>query len=283
MKFPSPVCSNTIVDCNNHVWIPRSFPDFLTELNYLISQCAGEDPLPLFRGHSESKLLLESTFARSCKRYILGLESFSKIPRHIQESIDYHRVVLNILLLKFGVIVRPVNEDDPHIDSWFELMRKFQQYPENDLHHFKGTFFLDWSKSAEVSLFFANSNRNGDGALWVCDTVATGKTLQVKSVGEVLDIMNARCNKTNPDPPGCPLIFHPPQQNHEERVMRQQAIYIAQMDLRFDFASIWNKQEIDNKIEQIFVKLVLPNGTQSECNCYLASKGITETWLFPDN
>jgi hypothetical protein len=282
MKTPTPNCSDTIVDRDNHVWIPTSFSDFLLELNHLTIQCSGEDPLPLFRGHAESRWLLESTIARSCKRFILGLDRFSKIPKHVQDSIDYHRVVLNLLLLKYGVIVRPDNENDQHIDTWYELMREFQQYPERDLHHFRGTFFLDWSKLSDVALFFANLNREGDGALWICDAVATGKTLQIKPVGEILDSMDKLCNKAKPDAPGCPLIFHPPMQTPDKRVLRQQAVYIAQMDLRIDLASIWIEQEVNNSSEQIFVKLILPNGTQDDCNTYLMSKGIDYTYLFPE-
>ncbi len=281
MINPKPICNGTIIDSDKHVWIPRSFADFLFELKNLINSCSGTSPLPLFRGHAERSWLLESTIARSCKHFILGLDPFSKIDKHIQNSIDYHRVVLNVLLLKYGVIIRPDNENDPQIDSWYEKMRELQQYPERDLHHFKGTFFLDWSKSADISLFFANLNRKGDGSLWICDAVATGKTLQIKPVGEILDLMNKRCNKKKPDAPGCPLIFDPPMKIPDNRAIRQQAIYIAQMDLRFDLASIWIEQEIDNPGEQIIAKLILPNGTQEESNTYLRSKGITNNWLFP--
>jgi hypothetical protein len=191
--------------------------------------------------------------------------------------------VLNILLLKFGVIVRPPNEDTHGGDAWHELMRDFQQYPERDHHHFKGTFYLDWSRSPDVAIFFANYNRHGDGALWICDAAATGRTLQERQVGEILDLMNERCNKLNPDAPGCPLIFHPPMRKPSLRVLRQQAVYIAQMDLRFDLASIWASQEGDGNAEgQIFVKLILPNGTQHECASYLLKKGMVESWLFPN-
>jgi len=282
MRNPKPTCKGTIVDFDNHVWIPRSFPDFLCELDHITKNTSGESPLPLFRGHADSKWLLESTLARSFKRFIFGLEAHVRIPECIQNSIDYHRVVLNILLLKYGVILRPPNEDATDIDPWFELMRTLQQYPETDYHHFKGTFFLDWSKSAHVALFFANSKRQDDGALWVCDAVATGRTLQTKPVGEILDLMNKRCNKLKPDAPGSPLIFHPPIQTPDEQARRQQAVYIAQMDLRFDLASIWRQQEVDNAGEQIFAKLILPHGSQNECDAYLSGKGIRSTWLFPE-
>jgi hypothetical protein len=241
MKNPNPSCSGTRVDSDNHIWIPKSFSDFLCEVNNLEKSFAGESPLPLFRGHADSRWLLESTFARSCKQYILGLELDQKVHQHVQGSVDYHRIVLNLLLLKYGVIVRPPDEDATEIDPWFELMRAFQQYPEMDHHHFKGTFFLDWSKSIKVALFFANAARQGDGALWICDVVATGLTLQIKPVGEILDLMNQRGNRSKPDALGCPLIFHPPA-TPDERVRRQKAVYVAQMDLRFDLAAARSKQ-----------------------------------------
>jgi len=281
MRNLSPICSGTKIDSDNHVWIPRSFSDFLCEVHGLGKSLSGESPLPLFRGHAESKWLLESTFGRSCKRYILGLEPDERIPRNIQDSVEYHRVALNLFLLKYGVIVRPFDEDTAEIDAWFELMRDFQQYPEKDHHHFKGTFFLDWSQSLDVALFFANADRKGDGALWICDAVATGQTLQIKLVGEILDIMDKRGNSSSPNALGCPLIFHPPA-TLDERVRRQQAVYIAQMDMRVDLADIWRRQEVDNKSEQIFLKLVLPDGTQKECNSYLLDQGITASWLFPE-
>lgn len=284
MDSPKPICSDTKVDDSGHTWIPCSFSAFLQELSHLSSLCSGDDPLPLYRGHANNTWLLESTIARSCKQLILGLKPEDSISQRIQQSVDYHRVVLNILLLKFGVILRPPDEDANGGDPWHEFMRDLQQYPERDNHHFKGTFYIDWSRSQDIALFFANYNRHSDGALWICDTVATGRTLQEKQVGEILDLMNERCNKLNPDAPGCPLIFHPPVKNPSVRASRQQAVYIAQMDLRFDLASIWEHQENDeNANGQIFIKLILPNGTQHECSSYLMKMGMIDSWLFPND
>lgn len=283
MKNPEPACPETKVDDFGHTWIPNSFPSFLEELEHLKSLCTGDDPIPLYRGHADRSWLLESTLARSCKTFILGLDPVERIGQRIQKSIDYHRVVLNILLLKFGVIVRPPNEDIPNHDAWHELMRELQQFPERDHHHFKGTFYIDWTRSSEVATYFANHDRCGDGAVWVCDAGATGRTLQEKEVGEILDLMDKRCNKQNPEAPGCPLIFHPPVQKPCKRASRQQAVYVAQMDLRYDLATIWASQEGNEDAEnRIFIKLILPNGTQQECSSYLMRNGITESWLFPD-
>jgi len=195
---------------------------------------------------------------------------------------DYHRVVLNILLLKFGVIVRPPHEHMSGHDAWHDLMRDLQQYPERDHHHSKGTFYLDWTRSSDIAIFFANLNRCGDGAVWVCDAAATGQTLQVKQLGEILDLMNKRGNRCKPKAPGCPLLFHP-HPPPDLRAQRQQVVYIAQMDLRFDLASLWLSRDKENNAQgQVFVKLILPDGTQGECSSYLTQKGITESCLFPD-
>jgi hypothetical protein len=283
MNNPVPSCPETKVDEHGHTSMPCSCPSFLQELAHLGSLCTGDPTLPLYRGHADRAWLLESTLARSCKKFILGLDPTERIGLCVQESMDYHRVVLNILLLKFGVILRPPNENSPGRDAWHELMRDLQQYPERDHHHFKGTFYLDWTRSADIAIFFANLSRCGDGALWLCDAHATGPTLQTKQVGEILDLMDKRGNRRKPDALGCPLLFHPDPQMPNLRAQRQQAEYIAQMDLRFDLASQWVSQENENGAgDQIFVKLILPNGTQEECSRYLTRKGITESWLSPD-
>ncbi len=50
------------------------------------------------------------------------------------------------------------------------------------------------------------------------------------------------------------------------------------MDSRYDLP-IWNDKENENPDEMIYIKLILPNGTQQECTKYLLNKGITETYL----
>ncbi len=139
---------------------------------------------------------------------------------------------------------------------------------------------MDWSKSKDVGLFFANRNRKRDGALWICDTVATGKTLQKMKVGEILDLMDKKGNSG--EPLGVPLIFYPEKQIHQERAKNQEVVYLAQIDLRYDLADMWKHQESWIDDEHIFIKLVLPHGTQDDCNKYLLDKGITESWIFPE-
>ena len=275
-----PICSSTIISSEPHVWIPNSFGNFLKELEHITKLCTGDDPCPLYRGHADSNWLLESTFARTCKKIILGLLPHEKPHPYVRESIDYHRIVLNLLLLKYGVLIRPPDEDDPKIDPWFELMKFYQQYPDKDHNYLKGTFFLDWSLSQDVALFFANLDRQGDGAVLIFDSVTSGKILH-RQVGAMLDLMNERCNGPNPDAPGIPLMFYPEKPKYFERAERQKARYIAQMDIRYDLEDIWEKQESNMNGELIYLKIILPNGTQHVCTQHLMEKGITKTWLFP--
>jgi hypothetical protein len=84
--------------------------------------------------------------------------------------------------------------------------------------------------------------------------------------------------------PGCPLLFHPPKQLTSRRAERQEAIYWAQIDLRYDLELIWRMQEADGHSDgQIFLKLILPDGTQKEFADYFADlkPSMTYSYLFP--
>jgi hypothetical protein len=187
------------------------------------------------------------------------------------------------LLLKFGVLSTPSQEalekeklED--IDPWFEFIKHSQQYPETD-SFIKGTFVTDWTTSPDIAIYFANECRTGAGAVWVCDAVETGKTLQVKKMGEILGLMHEK-NFSN-TPAGVPLIFHPKIQALHPRAAGQRPVYIAQMDYRADLADAWITQEAELTDRQIFMKLILPNGTQSECGQYLTKNGVTREVVYP--
>ncbi len=283
MKEIAPVCQSTKIGVDRHEWIPTSFENFLLELNHITKSCSGKDPIPLFRGHADRAWLLDSTFVRTCKKRLFDLPAHSKIPNSVRQPAVYHMVLLNLLFLKFGILAKPSQElkrlEDEHgIDAWFELLRKCQQYPDADHPQFKGTFVVDWTKSSDVALFFANNERIGEGAIWVCDASATGKTIPTIKVEAILDLMHEKGNAGTAL--GVPLIFHPKKQIKQQRANNQQAVYIAQMELRYDLAEMWAAQE--KKDEYIFIKLILPAGTQEDCSEYLLNKGITQAWIFPD-
>lgn len=292
MKKMSPVCANTVVSSDPHEWTPKNFDDFIRELNHIIDSCPGNNPL--FRGHADRKWLLESTFVRTCKKILLNIESHIRPSNEIRESCEYQQSLFSLLLLKYDVLGKPSVElknleSEKGIDALFEFIKRCQQYPEED-KILKGTFFVDWSKDKNVGLYFANFDasensikfRRSEGALFICDMTATGKTLVRKNVEEIINLMLKANNENKLF--RRPLLFYPPRQIYNLRANRQEVAYWAQMDLRYDLEDIWKLQEKDKKEDEyIFIKLILPDGTQDECEDYLndQSPAITHHYLFP--
>ncbi len=291
MKKTSPVCSDTIVGTDPHEWIPRNFGNFLKELDHIINSCKGN--CPLFRGHVDHRWLLESSLVRTCKKLLFGIEPHIRPSKEIRDSVEYHQALFGLLLLKYDVLVRPSTElkeierKNTDIDAMFEMMKRFQQYPEEDKTPLKGTFFLDWSQKRDVGVFFANfdadehsiKKRKTDGALFICDKTASGQTLQTIKVEEIINKMIKAQNESKAF--GCPLLFYPSKQILCQRANNQDVIYWAQMDLRYDLEDIWKLQEKDKNEEQyIFIKLILPYESQKECAEYLMAQKITHSYLF---
>jgi hypothetical protein len=285
MKKISPKFKDTYSNSNAYEWIPKTFETFIGEIEHLTSICNSTGSLPLYRGHRERSWLIDSTFARSFKTTIFELSAGEKLNDYFLNSSELHYIALNLFLLKYGVLVRPSEELETvsrqkELDSWFELMKRYQQYPEEDSFFLKGTNIIDWSQSYNVALYFANNNREGDGAIFICDATATGKTQQIKPMGETLDKMKELGNSGKAL--GIPLLFCPKNQIACERARNQQAIYFAQMDLRCDLESIWRIQEQSLDGEKIICKVVLPSGSQDDANKYLEEKGFSYDFLFPD-
>ena len=302
MKNISPKCASTKILADIHVWIPADFNDFLVELDHIISSCFGDNPYPLFRGHSDSTWILDSTFARTCKNILFDTLAY-EIPNEIKYSLEFNNHIQILHLLKYGVFCPSTSELEnvaiklspylkdvicrPHeglekvanahdVDPWFELMKRIQQFPEEDHPYLKGSFFIDWTQSKDVALYFANydndSERTGDGALFICDKVITGKTLMrdkngsTITVSKILDLMSDKINKG--EPTGCPVIFYPPKQIKYSREANQQVVYFAQMDLRCSLEEQWKLKEKEIN-ELIYIKLILPEGAKNECHNYL--------------
>lgn len=286
MKALSPKLAPTKVGNSPWEWIPKTFEDFLTELEFVSTHCKELGHLVLYRGHRDRKWLLDSTFARSCKKNLFGIESWERIKfDDFRMSTNYQQVLLNLFFFKFDFVARPSDElfqlEEKHgIDPWFEFMKRLQQYPEEDPTHLKGTSIIDWTQNSDVAIYFANESRDGEGALWICDATATGKTLQVITVGEILQKME-QMGKEDASL-GVPLIFHPKKQLIQKRAVNQQPVYVAQMDLRVDLSEVWDNLQGHDRSESIFVKLILPDGTYEPCSQYLTAKGITREFLFPE-
>lgn len=283
----TPALLDTTVSPDGKEWIPNSLDDFFHELNHIVDFCKTQGSLALFRGHRSRDWLLDSTFARSLKKTLFGIPAETRLSKQIAESAEFHSVILNLFLLKFGVLARPSKELEViarqhSLDAWFELMKRIQQHPGEDASFFlKGTNLLDWTTSPDVALYFANEERNSEGAIFICDTTATGKTLQILALGAILDKMRELGGASIPL--GAPLLFSPPKQLQSCRAKNQQAMYFAQMDLRYDMGFIWARREAELSGETILIKLIIPAGTEDATREYLAAKAITSAFIYPDS
>ncbi len=284
MHLISPSLESTATSPDGREWVPADFSAFLAELQHITESCTGDDPAPLYRGQDNYTWPLNCLFVRNFIQSALGLQNYMHLNNEIRTSLPFHKTILSMLLLKFGVIGHPTKEAFDHelksgIDPWFEFLKETQQYPERD-SFIKGTFFIDWTHNHDVALYFANQTQEEDGSIWICDTVETGKILQEKKVAEILALMNE--NNFSDTPRGVPLLFHPLKQALHPRAVNQHVVYFAQMDYRYDLADIWIAQEnqLDNR--RIFIKLILPNNSFDECSDYLRSNGITQETVFPD-
>lgn len=285
MKHLAPVHRSTRTNPKTGEWLPHSFDACLLELDHLQRVAAETNVLLLFRGHSRREWRLDSTFVRSVKSRLLDMDPVDGFAQHLWHSGDLNATLSNLLLLKFGTLVGPSAEllsvaAKDNVDPWFELMKRYQQYPNEDELPLKGTNLLDWSQSCDVALYFANEHREGSGAVFVCDATATGKTLQTVPVAEILAKVRAQVMQGLPN--GAPLLFSPRRQIAYQRAKNQQAVYFAQMDLRLDLLELWRLQEQANPGETIAVKVVLPPGSEQECVAYLASKGMNRAFIYPD-
>jgi hypothetical protein len=286
LNLSGPKLSRTEVGNVPLEWIPKTFDDFLEECANVISHCKDLGHLVLFRGQRDRKWLLDSTFVRSCKQKVFGIDPWQTLRfEEFRLSEKYQQILLNLFFFKFDFVARPSQEleclEQTHgIDPWFEFMKLIQQYPEEDTSHLTGSFIIDWTQNIDVGIYFANSSRQGEGALWIADVTATGKTLQVIEVQEILHKM-AETGSRN-ESLGIPLIFHPKKQLTQKRASNQEPVYIAQMDLRADLSEVWNNLETQRRSAKILLKIVLPGGTEHDCAHYLAQKGITDSFIFPD-
>jgi hypothetical protein len=286
LNLPRPQSTRTKIGNVPWEWIPKTFDDFIEECGNVSSHCEDLGHLTLFRGQRDRKWLLDSTFARSCKQKVFGMDPWRRlIFDDFRLSEKYQQILLNLFFFKFDFVARPSQElerlEETHgIDPWFEFMKRIQQYPEEDTSHLNGSFIIDWTQNIDVGIYFANSSREGEGALWIADVTATGKTLQVVKVQEILRKMAETCSRN--ESLGSPLIFYPKKQLAQKRAANQEPVYIAQMDLRADLSEVWNNLETQRRSENILLKMILPAGTEDDCARYLAKKGMTKSFIFPD-
>lgn len=265
--------------------MPKSFDDVLAEVLHLNAIAAQSKHLLLYRGQSNRDWRLDSTFVRTVKAQLLRMNPADGFSDRLRKSADLNSMLSSLLLLKFGTLTEPSAElhaaaDEHGVDPWFELMKRYQQYPDEDMRELRGTNLIDWSRSYDVALHFANESRRGPGALFICDATAMGKTLQIVPVVEIL--AKIRTQLKNGAANGLPLLFSPKKQIAYERAKNQQAVYFAQMDLRLDLLESWRVYETALKDETILIKIVLPAGSESDCECHLTKSGVARSFIYPD-
>jgi hypothetical protein len=270
---------------SNKQWRVSSLEGLLSEFEKIDRDSRAKNKLIFYRGHKDKRWLLDSTFVRSYKTTLFGIEPFLNLTDRIRNSVEFHNSVLNLYLLKFGVLTRPSNEleenaQEHDLDSWFEFMKRIQQYPEEDGFFLKGTNLIDWSQSSDVALYFANESRTGEGAIFICDASATGKTLQTLQVGAILDLMSEKGRAGQPL--GVPLIFHPKKQIANPRPENQHAVYFAQLDLRYDLQYMWDMYETENGDDTVCLKIILSSDTIQEITDHLKNNNINESYIYPD-
>lgn len=286
MKNINPICPNTITLENEHVWNPRSFSDFFTELDHIVGNCKG---LPFYRGQRKKAWLLDSTFVRNTKKYIYGLPTGTPFHPIFQQTRILHTTLLNLFLTKFTYFIQPSDEliqreKEHDIDSWFEFFKQLQQAPgrwEHPEFRIHGTNILDWSQSRDVGIFFANENRKKEGALWIFDKCVIPKSQTVKKIFDVINLMDEKGNSPQPQSLGAPCIFFPEKQINHFTAKRQSAIYLSQMDMRYDLSQFWLKHE-HQWGERTFIKLILPHNSIEEFDEYLTDNGINNDYIYPN-
>lgn len=285
VKSLKPVHAATRVQTRTREWLPGSAEALFAELESLKKRASADGRLLLYRGHRCREWRLDSTFVRSVKMKMFGMQAHDGFSLRLQDSGDLNSALTSLLLFKFGTLLAPSDElskaeSDHDLDAWFELMKRYQQYPEDDIPAPAGTNFLDWSQSSDVGLYFANEQRSGEGAIFVCDATATGKTQQVLPVIDILNKIRERFMRGQPN--GLPLLFCPPRQIANQRARNQQAVYFAQMELRLDMLEAWRLQEALLPDETIIQKLVLPAGSEDEIAKFLSEKSISDRFMYPD-
>lgn len=279
----TPKLDSTQVDPITLEWMPTSFANFMLELSSLKEQIVALDGLPLFRGQRKREWRLDSTLARHIKSHVFGIPETEGYSKRLAESRELHDILGNLLLLKFGTLLQPSPElqkaaQEYDLDDWFELMKRYQQYADEDVPQIRGTNLIDWSSNSDVALYFANEAREGPGALYVCNASATGKSLQTISVNAVLDLVRQQLDRQGSL--GAPLLFCPKRQIANSRPKNQSAVYFAQMDMRFNLEQHW--RFIETAPNSIIVKLILPAESQTAVTAHLQSNGVNQAFIYPD-
>lgn len=263
--------STTIID--EHTWRPDSSSSLRVECAHLhahASRAADPAPTVLYRGHRDSTWTLDSTFAR----WATG-----RFDTSTRESyFDLARLFLD----HFGGAYGPSAElcqaaaDHDGVDEWFELMKRIQQHNEDqefDGVNAIGTNLMDWSMNLDVALSFASLQPSADGSVFLFDAQAAGTILIQQPYRQILNRWSAALDAGEMH--GTPLLFCPRRQLADARANRQEARYLAQIDLRGPVDMVWAQQEQERpEGGRIWHRLLISPAVKAELREELTQKGL---------
>lgn len=289
-----PLKDTTNVSEDKSEWRPKTFSDFLNELHHIV---ANTPDVCFFRGQRCSDRLLDSTFARKMKMQ-RGYSVTERYPDNLRASTAFQYELAGDLLNyldKVPVLAPFLHNQLPGIligsqtiDLLYQYHVHLQQEPNDSnliAYASLGTNFLDFTYDQNVGIFFANQKRlEADaGALFIIRQRALGKVFHKGDTPFQDLLIRLRSEVARPCQEGykgLPRLPWPIAQVRPEKVKRQNALYVAQMDFRFDLELSW-KQLQQQTQKRVFIKLILPPGTCEEVQQFLLAEGVTENFLFP--
>lgn len=244
----------------------------------------------LFRGQENDSWSVDSKFVRSILRNLS--ESKTLEINTIRNTIYFHQYVIKLMQHKRNTYnisegMKRFGQENPDIDLEFEILKLFQQYPEKESSNQKilGTNIVDWSYDPLVALYFAVNNTqdlslNKDASIHIYNSINTPNVLQVKKVEELYSLMNG-ISYQNCLLGTLPIIFHPKKLIKDKQSSNQKAIYVAQMDFRYDLIDIWLRYEKETGRE-VVSKIIIPANLKEDCRGYLYRKGYNKFFIYPE-
>lgn len=80
-------------------WEPESFEAFQEELEHIVVHAKEKKHNLLFRGQSDCRWLLDSTFVRWAKENVLGISPLSKLPLQLRSSLQINLLLGEIIAI----------------------------------------------------------------------------------------------------------------------------------------------------------------------------------------
>ncbi|MCD6381436.1 MAG: FRG domain-containing protein [Candidatus Aenigmarchaeota archaeon] len=244
----------------------------------------------LFRGQENSKWTVDSKIVRSSIEEFYNID-YIQLDPSIRTSVLFHKNMIQVMQHKRNTYhisekLHILAQENQGIDPEFEVLKLLQQYPDSESTHQKiiGTNLIDWSYDPWIALYFATNNtknfENNDAVLYIYNSQNTPNVLQSKKLENVYSLMNdldyQNCTKGM-----LPIIFHPQKLISDQRAHNQKAIYVAQMDFRYDLVDVWKRYEEETG-QHIITKILIPENVRHVCRNHLLKLGYNQSYIYPN-